>query len=143
METCMYLDRSNKRSRSILDGGSRPLCKNVLKHAIYYTTNHKMVIIWWCKYNKTILAYPWQKNSRKQFPRIYVIRETRTWWLISSRKLLSHITLKCVCLIKDKSFLSRRQELIVSSCLIKDNGALSRWLEKFFLTSVFWVLEMI
>ena len=32
-----------------------PLCKNVLKKAIYYTTNHKMVIIWWYKHNKTIL----------------------------------------------------------------------------------------
>ena len=29
--------------------------KNVLKHAIYYTTNHKMVIIWWYIHNKQYL----------------------------------------------------------------------------------------
>ena len=47
IETCTYLDESNKKGRSIIDDGSRPLCKNVLKYPLYYTTNHKMVITWW------------------------------------------------------------------------------------------------
>ena len=46
IETFSHLDESRKKGSSIIDGSLRPLCEKFLKHGIYYTTNHKMIIIW-------------------------------------------------------------------------------------------------